>query len=196
MNAPYEPVNTEHFLSRLLGKARTHGLAGALQDDRTWRRFLVRRLEHLRRYVATNLGFTDAVHRDQVERVLASLVDRSRMAPSVLREQALVTGLLELCQELLGGLPDHWDRRAVSTPRRFVLDRHRSISYVQSVRQRARLIADWCGRYPPPPPLTDRQAKEAADRYHRLVSPRRRYGEFVEWFRTTHPEAYGGLFTP
>lgn len=153
--AGFEPLSTEHFFRQLFGRS-SFGMAGALQQDRVWRQHIQRALQHLRRYVETNGVFTDSVHRDRMRMRLDLLEERSRMLPPAspdpaavtLREQALVTGLIDLCLTLLGDPPNHWDRRRVNRAEHFSLDRHRTVHYSQSVRLSTR--ASRCCGMPTP----------------------------------------------
>jgi hypothetical protein len=188
------PVDTEHFFSHLFGNPEMHGLAGALQQDSVWRKYLGRAMKHLRRYVEVNLPFTDSRHREDVTGLLMALEEQARMKPSLLREQALVSSLIELCLCLLGDRPDQWDRRRVAHPQHFALNRHRTLSYAQSVDQRARLIADACLKAQGSIGMTESEAKAARERYWRLIYPKQLPDEFIDWFRTAHPEPYIRLF--
>jgi hypothetical protein len=188
----YESIDTEHFLSRLLGKKHTHGLATPLLRDRVWRRQLRRAVMHLGRYIESNVTSTDAVHRHRLEEAIAQLGERVDLPQGLLREQALVTALIDLCLELLGGAPNHWHRKSLNKPHHFVLKRHRTLLFVQAPDQQAHLIADRARRADLVG-LTKAQADDVDDRYWRAVR-RKNYGPFVSWFRHAYPEAYVAVF--
>jgi hypothetical protein len=164
MNATYEPIETEYFFTRLFGRETMHGSAGALRDERAWRRRIRQAFQHLRRYVEANLPASDSIQRDAVHRLVDRLEAGATMRTPLLREQALVTGLMDLCLSLLGDVPDHWDRRRVAHPNHFMLNKHRTLHYGQSNQQRARLIADACRRSPLPGDMTEAQARATRDR--------------------------------
>ncbi len=187
----YTSLDTEHFLSFLFGKESTHGLANGLLDEGTWRRYRRKVLSELRRYIDTNVVSTDALQQQRIDIALKKIEEAEGIGQPLLREQAFVTGLVELCLVLLGAMPDHWERRVVNKAHHRRLDRQRTLMYAQSPEQRAHLIFDACqnGFLPG----MDRHAEsEIWDRYWAAVRQKDPAG-FVRWFRTTHSESFASL---
>lgn len=187
----YTSLDTEHFLSFLFGKQSTHGLANGLLDEGTWRRYRRKVLRELRRYIDANVVCTDAIHRQRIDIALTKIEEAEGIGEPLLREQAFVAGLVELCLVLLGGMPNHWERRVVNKAHHRRLDRQRTLTYAQSPEQRAHLIFDACqsGFLPG---MDRGAAPDVWDRYWAGVRQKDPAG-FVRWFRRTHPERFAAL---
>lgn len=142
-SASYTSLDTEHFLSFLFGKDSTHGLANGLQNEATWRGYRRKILRELRRYVDANV-LTDAFHQQRLDVALEKVEEAQGSGTHFSESRLSLLGLVELCLLLLGGMPDHWDRRVVNKPHHRRLDRQRTLTYGQSPEQRARLIFDAC----------------------------------------------------
>ena len=177
----------EHFLSFVFGKAGTHGLAGYLRDD--WsRKWLARLLAALRQYVAHNATRTDRLHREELRRLCdrACTEVRGYRDPDQ-RAAFAVLMLTRIVFELLGGQPNHWERRRVNRPQHWRLDAHRALAYSQSPYQKLRAIEDAVWRLP------DRQ--ERAEELRKKIRQHPNNPDAVlAWVRETRPESYLRLF--
>ena len=190
--SPYGSLSTENFLSFLFGKTSTHGLANALLDEPECSRRRSRILRELATYVRTNVQVTDARQRDRLDVAILMTQGIGEVENQLLREQAIVTSLVRLCLELLGGMPNHWDRKVVNKPHHRMIDRHRTLHYSQSVEQRAHLIFDACqGGFLQG--LDRRNAPAIWQEYWSCVRTRR-FSDFVDWFRSKYPVEFISLF--
>jgi hypothetical protein len=187
----YTSLDTEHFLSFMFGKQSTHGLANGLLDEGTWRKYRRKVLRELRKYIDANVVCTDALHQQRIGIALRKIEEAEGIGEPLLREQAFVTGLVELCLTLLGTMPNHWDRRVVNKAHHRRLDRQRTLTYAQSPEQRAHLIFDAC-RSGFLPGMDRHAAPEVWDRYWAGVRQKDPAG-FVRWFRKTYPEKFASL---
>ncbi|MGH2652819.1 MAG: hypothetical protein ACRDHV_00475 [Actinomycetota bacterium] len=192
MTGEYDTMDTEYFLSYLFGKQSTHQLAGSLQRRGGWNRYLARILDHLERYVATNVQPTDRIHEESLERSLARIRRGTQVKDPLLREQALVTGLCQLSLVLMGRFPNQWDRKRVNHPSHYRLNHHRAVGFTQSLAQRARLLFDATieGRIASLERDDVRAIKDAYWKHLREAKPER----FLSFFRETFPAQYVDLF--
>jgi hypothetical protein len=150
-------------------------------------------VNHLDRYIRTNVVADRPHHRalEQAIRVLHRAVD----AVDADRESEILTSFAALCLLLLGGVPDHWDRRgSVNHPKYYVLSEYRSLHYSQTPSQVARVI--WKQHIYPQVRKRDRapakmKALESIYWRHRA---RHRDADFVAMFRTQYPREYCELF--
>lgn len=184
------PLEVEHFLSLMFGKWSTHGLCGGMTeaDWRTWCRKMIRSLG---KYVSANV-VTDAHHRERIQRTLARM---SEAVDSPNREPELVSALVGMCLLLLGGMPDHWEKKKVNRPEHYNLDAHRTVHYCQSPQQKARLIFDKC-IWPRVLEARGEPEEEVQALWDLYITACRSksYAKFVEEFRKAHPEEFLRLF--
>lgn len=162
---PYITIDVEHFLSFMLGKDSTHGLAGG--DEAVWVKEARRLTRHLRRYVQSNAQTSN----DHLREMLACLdkMGESFKNPRT-REPELFSAAVELCVLLLGARPNHWDRRSVNHSKHFRLDRYRTLTYSQTPEQKAALLYDRATKYWAPS-LSDEEKREIASKVCRCVYP-------------------------
>jgi len=80
---------------------------------------------------------TDPRHRTDVLRRLESTRETigTTDSPTAIQGE-MIDGLVRLCFDLLGGMPNHWDRRNVT---RYDWDLDRCVCYGQTNEQRARM---------------------------------------------------------
>src|SRR6266487_4374854 len=100
-------LDVEHILSFMFGKQSTHGLAGTLDDQQTWKRYCKKLTNHLGKYIEANV-ITDRDHQQRLQDMLSQLKQAVR-EPTGNREPLLVASLVQLCLLLLGDIPNHWD---------------------------------------------------------------------------------------
>lgn len=176
------PLSFEHLLSRLFGKSNYHGMTGeySLSD---WKHEIIRIFEYLKKaihYTASG----DAGHQRRMEQLCGRAIESLRAATNsdAVNVQA-IEALATMCFEILGGVPDNWDRRAPWHPRYWTLIEHRSLHYVRTPEQVARHLLR-CGE--------DRRgqggwpsSKTVFNRYRREQAR-----DFVEWFRHSYPELF------
>ncbi|SRR5712692_9836340 len=185
------PLDVEHFLASMFGGRSTHGARGNNQG-KEWKKWCKRLSSHLRKYVEANL-VTDREHRQLIECALED-IEKSVGKPEQERESRMVSALMSLVLLLLGDTPQHyWRRRIVSRPSHFKLDRHRSLGYCRSAKQRSLLIYSTLVK----PALAGNGDQREPQRWEALFwrcYRRNQLGEFIEQFRKERRQEYFELF--
>ena len=131
------PVTFEHLLAHLFGNDKMHGKADKLTVDgaKKYYRRVVTALKHASE---TNIIGTDCGHREALRLSLNMLEAEIKRARTAAVLQAKMNeGLIRLCFELLGGMPDNWRKKRV-TKNDWKLDRY--LSYGQTRKQKVELI--------------------------------------------------------
>ena len=175
----------------MFGGRSTHGARGNNQG-KEWKKWCKRLSSHLRKYVEANL-VTDREHRQLIECALED-IEKSVGKPEQERESRMVSALMSLVLLLLGDTPQHyWRRRIVSRPSHFKLDRHRSLGYCRSAKQRSLLIYSTLVK----PALARNGDQREPQRWEALFwrcYRRNQLGEFIEQFRKERRQEYFELF--
>jgi hypothetical protein len=182
-------IHAEYLFSFLLGKRGTHGLAG-WQDTTSWRHLSHKLVTQLERYIAANI-VTDRSHHSDLEHAIQALHGAVDNGGSD-RESELVTRFARLCLLLIGGVPNHWDRRIVNRPEHYLLSEHRSVHFSQTPAQIACVIrTKYLEQRNTVLPKAD--ASRLGQEYWRHRR-QRTDARFVAMFRQEYPQEYLKLF--
>ena len=141
------------------------------------------------KYVDANV-VTDQSH---YERIHAAIDELNKAIGVRVDEVRLIAALFKLCLVLLGGVPNHWDKKSINQPKYYLLDHFRTLHYSQSAKQKSELIYQ---RFIFPLWTSKSNTEEAhllLGTYHEH-NRRKQHSKFVDWFRQTHPEDYVSLF--
>ena len=183
-------LSFENFLSFLMGKRSTHGLAGQLSKHQ-WKQLLRR----VNRYIvkAINLNVqTDSFHRSRI----ALALGRLDIATTKEQNSEYIFALLWLLFEVLGGRPDNWHRRTVNRPEYLRLNRCRSLAYIQSSYQKVATILE-AAQYPPYSTIHKHEDLLVCWRKCQLERDRAEPDpalKFIDWYKKTYPDAYLSIF--
>lgn len=180
-------INVPAFITddlwRVLGKFYSQSSSSTPYSASKWKRAMKKLITKLEIAIKRNVD-TDAIHRQSIERHVRLVKEAIHAGTEA--EPQVIAEVLFLAFELIGGMPKNTEVEHASKESYFDLRRHRTIHYLQSPKQKARLIFDTAGwkifnkHY---------SRREIEDQYSGKDSVK-----FLAWFKQTHPAAYAMLF--
>lgn len=180
-------INVPAFITddlwHILGKFYSQSSSSTPYKALKWKTAMKKLITKLEIAIKRNVD-TDAIHRQKIDRHVR-LVKKAIHAGTEAEPQ-VIAELLFLAFELIGGMPKNTEVEHASKKSYFDLRRHRTIHYLQSPEQKARLILDTSGwkmfneHY---------SISEIEDEYYGKDKVK-----FLEWFKQKHPAVYAKLF--
>jgi hypothetical protein len=177
-------IPTEDFLRRLFGRSMLyiHGQ----RNEKTWKK-LQRKIHSVLKKAVENNLHSDAFHKTRINRYLCNIEEACKSKEN--GDIEIILSLTAMVLELLGGLPDYSERRALNRSDDYFLSALRSLRYYQTPHQKMRTIIE-AARYRP---YCDYHKNE--DLYDEYVT---RYNGnskgFLDWYKKQYPAAYAEIF--
>lgn len=169
-------------LWHLLGKYYLNSSSYTTYDRREWKQTMNKLVKKLEIAFRRNVD-TDAIHRKKVDRHLRMFQSAVDKGPEA--EPQAIVQLACLAFELMGGMPDNRKVEHATHESDFDLKRFRTVRYLQTPGQKARLILDTAGW------------DMFKDDYSRDEIEGEYYGrpeKFLAWYKENFPKAYVKLF--
>lgn len=177
-------IPTEDLLRRLFGRSMLyiHGQ----RSEKTWKKLQRKIHFFLKKAVENNLQ-SDGFHKTRINRFLCNIEETCNSKEN--GDIEIILSLTAMVLELLGGLPDYSERRALNRSDDYFLSALRSLRYCQTPHQKMRTIIE-AARYRP---YCDYHKSE--DLYEEYVT---RYNGnskgFLDWYKKQYPAAYAEIF--
>ena len=186
----YLPISVEYLFTHLFGKLQYHGYVGETRLS-VWRKDLLKAVKYLRRSIELNVS-TDARHMRALLGHCDSLTSDLKSASSAnFLNVAVVEHLIRLSFELLGRMPNHWERKSPYSDRFWQLDGHRSVQFHQSAEQKAAMLINMVD--------IDKRLEIGPHEFRNLHDAFYRGSKgdpatFLQWFKSKFPAAYCEAF--
>lgn len=177
-------IPTEDFLRRLFGRSMLyiHGQ----RSQKTWKK-IQRKIHSIVNKAVENNFQSDAFHKTRINRYLCNIEEACNSKENV--DIEIILSLTGMVLELLGGLPDYSDRRALNRNDDYYLSGLRSLRYCQTPHQKMRTIIE-AARYKP---YCDYHKTE--DLYEEYVTNYNGNSKgFLEWYKKKYPAVYAEIF--
>ena len=188
----YLDINFEHLLSNLFGKSNYHSITGHYKST-TWAKYICKIFDAIEKSIDQNIAFSDNYQKSEFSRICTdtkSKIQANQNINSINHDTIL--GMSKIIFNLMGKMPDNWDRKVVNHPNHWRIDRHRTINYSQTTRQRANLIME-LANHPDYssglPSIQDLNRKFYIELGNDEV-------KFIKWFKDNHPHNYIKMFLP
>jgi hypothetical protein len=175
----------EDMLRHILGNYYTNWHGYEL-TEREWKHILSKLVAKMEIAIEVNL-LTDNIHYKRINFQLDCM--KGCLSEKGNADPEHVIALIGLCFELLGGLPDNRRRKHANKKNYFDLSAKRSVHFIQSLRQKARVILQsaWYE------PFKDFYSHgDIHDKYYLDFGCRSQ--EFIDWYKTEFPQLYAKLF--
>ena len=186
-NGTAVPRSMQVQLARLFGSGSKQAQSTMLSSSE-WRKTLRAVLHELDCYIAHNVD-TDELHPMML---LSGLAGADESLKEVDFWPGYVEGITRLALVLLGDYPDHRKRKhGRKKDDHYKLDLHRSGYWSQSPSQRFRtLLAAGVVGFP----TLSQRPRDVLDKFRRQFGFGPDHKDFLEWYRSHHPQDYAALF--
>ena len=184
------PISFEYLLSSLFGKRRYHGFVG-LHTFKIWKKHIIKLIGAIQKSITVNVDSTDELNKKTLIRICERAIGEIKRAKRIENiNMAMIECLTRLVFELMGGIPDHWDYKAVNRSEHWKLDHYRKLTYTQTTKQKACLILSLADKQP-----YGSQLPSYRDLGQKLWRDfRGNANEFVQWFKQNYPAVYTDVF--
>ena len=186
----YLDLEFEYLLSYLFGKSNHHATVGYI-NCKDWSKNIYKIIDAIEKGILQNIVFTDNYQKNELINICSETkvkINSSKQINNV--NQDVIIGMTKLIFNLIGQMPDNWDRKVVNHPNHRKLNKHRTIHFSQNNRQKANLImslAKLPGYNNGLPTLEELNQKF----YIELANDELK---FVTWFKHNFPENYIKMF--
>lgn len=178
-------INVPAFITddlwHVLGKFYSQSSSSTIYNAVKWKKALKKLIKKVEIAVDRNVD-TDAIHRQKIDRHVR--LAKEAIHAGMDSEPQVIAELLFLTFELIGGIPKNTEVEHASKESYFDLRRHRTIHYLQSPEQKARLIVDTASMF-----NKHYSRSEIEDQYFGKDTVK-----FLSWFKQKHPAVYAMLF--
>lgn len=182
----------ESLLSTLFGKEKNHGIVSA-ENNTSWAKHICRIFELIEKSINQNIVFSNNYQKSEISHVLSEVkvkISEKKSINSI--NQDTITGMSKIIFNLIGKMPDNWERKVINHPNHWRLDRYRTIYYSQTNRQKANLIMELAKHSDYNFGLPSKQ--ELNHKFYREF--KNDEVRFIDWFKKNYPENYIKMFLP
>lgn len=180
---------SSYLLSLLFGKRNYHGFVGQ-HDIGSWKTQMVKVFRAISRSITLNID-SDEYQINELSSLIERYCANVKKADSIDKINVLtIEALIKICFQLLGELPNNWDKKATSHSQAWILNTFRKVSYSQNLDQKVNLLISLTNDVDYSKRLPKRNILEAK-LYDQLNNDKK---EFIAWFKKEYTEVYLEIF--
>ncbi len=184
------PISFEYLLTVLFGKQTYHGFVG-VHKVYNWKTHILKLFNAIRKSIIINITVTDEFHKNELLVISARAVEKIRQCKTKDEVNILaIEYLTRIIFELMGKMPNNWDKRIVNRLEYWKLDEFRKLGYTQTERQKLNLILSLPNR----DQYSDRFSDKSELFYKYRVNFRSNNNKFIKWFKEKYKDIYVELF--
>lgn len=184
------PISFEHLLTVLFGKQTYHGFVG-VHKVYDWKTHILKLFNAIRKSIIINITVTDEFHKNELLVISGRAVEQIRQCKT--KDEVNILALEYLTRiifELMGKMPNNWDKKIVNRMEYWKLDEFRKLAYTQTERQKLNLILSLPNR----DQYSDRFSDKSELFYKYRVNFRSNNNRFIKWFKEKYKDIYVELF--
>lgn len=139
--------------------------------------------------IEQNLLHTDKIHKNNILFQINRLIENINNAKDFdYLSNEITIKLTKIIFLLLGDIPDNWDKKSKSLPKKWKLNRHRTLKYIITDRKKSLIIFKYLYKA--------WSNKEKVQILHEKLTLEMNsdYKQFNKWFKENHIEIYDHLF--
>ena len=184
MNTVEISLSSEVRLCRIFGTSMY--LIHGNQSQRTWKNILKKATKTIRKAIKFNVN-SDNFHKNQINNHLVDIEEALSSRHNV--DPQIILSLIGMIFELLGNEPNYWRRKRLTRKTDFVLNKLRSLQYIQSPKQKVQTILE-ASKYAPF--AEKHKHNDLLNDYYTHFNGNP--DGFIEWYKEKYPDIYLKLF--
>jgi hypothetical protein len=184
MNTVEISIASEEFLYALFGRPMLyiHGI----RNQKTWKK-IQKRIHHILKMAIEKNIRSDGFHKSRLDSYLTQFETACNSKEHT--DINIIFSMTGIILELLGGVPDYRERKALNRNSDYVLSGMRSLQYYQTPYQKMRTIIE-AARYKPY--YDYHKSDDLHDIY--ISEYNGNPSGFLDWYKTEYPNVYAKLF--
>ena len=184
----YISVEFEHLLTFLFGRRNYHGFAGE-HDLKSLKLHFAKVFNAIQKSIQLNVN-SDILHKEDLINLCKTSKSSINSAHNISHLNLIsFEYLTKIVFQLMGQMPNNWEKGSTSHPKSWTLAKYRSIVSTATYEQKANLIIDATYR------SKFNQIPKRTELLKLLnIKFKNNYQSFVEWFREEYPVTYSQIF--
>jgi len=180
----------EILLKRLYGNRRYFQYCNGWKTSQKWQDAVIKIFIAIEKCIVNTIDCNDSAHKEELLSLCQTAQEEITKAKTI--NKINITSILylsELSFNLIGDMPDNWNKKKINKNQHWQLNAHRQIIYYQSDMHKANLIIDKA-------PLVNENSEYnnciLSNKLHYDFN--KDYTRFIDWHKMTYKEKHSELF--